>query len=59
MKLGTQNLSVSELHNMVEHPNSRANAIGKRPVYHLQYIRDGKPSIKPKEKEHGEIVSDQ
>lgn len=46
---GTQNLSASELHNMERHPNSRANEIGRRLPYHLQYIRDGKPNIKPEE----------
>jgi hypothetical protein len=58
MKLGTQNFSVSDLHYMANHPNEKANEIGKAAPYHLQYARDGKPNIKPKERKHEETVSD-
>ena len=58
MKEGTYNFRNGELFNMVEHPNERANEIGRIPVYHLQYIKDGKPNIKPKESKHEKTVSD-
>ena len=48
---GTQNFRASELNYMEDHPNARAIGIGKNVPYHLQYIRDGKPNIKP-EKEN-------
>ena len=35
---------------MTEHPAERANMIGRELPYHLQYVRDGKPVIEPKEK---------
>ena len=47
----TQNLHEGTLDDMVKHPSQRANEIGAKLPYHLQYIRDGKPNIKP-EKEN-------
>lgn len=46
---GTQNFYPSELHNMEFQPNEKANDIGSRLPYHLQYVRDGKVNVKPEE----------
>lgn len=48
MRSGTQNFYSSELSNMEKHPAEKAKETGRRPPYHLQYIREGKPNIKPK-----------
>ena len=37
----------NELKAMAENPSRKANEIGKRPPYYLQYLREGKPNIKP------------
>lgn len=50
MKNGTQNFYPEELAGMVNYPNKRANEIGNRLPYHLQYLRDGKPNVKPEVK---------
>lgn len=47
MKDGTKNLSEIDLDSMQNNPNARANEIGSHVPYHLQYIRDGKPVVKP------------
>ena len=49
MKNGTRNLSSVDIDKMAKYPSERANEIGRRPLYHMQYIKDGKPNIKPKE----------
>lgn len=47
MKSGTKNLTASDLANMENYPSKRANDIGSRVPYHLQYLRDGKVNVKP------------
>ena len=47
MKKITQNFYDNELKAMAENPSKKANEIGKRPPYYLQYLREGKPNIKP------------
>ena len=47
MKKTTQNFYDNELKAMAENPSKKANEIGKRPPYYLQYLREGKPNIKP------------
>lgn len=59
LKDGTKNLSGIDLDRMQNNPSKSANDIGSRLPYHLQYIRDGKPNIKPKEGKHEETVSDE
>ena len=51
MKDGTKNLSEIDLDSMQNNPNERANDIGSHVPYHLQYIRDGKPVVKPEDKD--------
>ena len=58
MKLGTQNFSASDIHYMANHPSEKANGIGKTEPYHLKYLKEGKPNIKPKEGKHEKTVSD-
>lgn len=41
------NFNERDLNYMAEHPNAKANDIGGRLPYHLQYIRSGKPVVKP------------
>ena len=48
MKKITQNFYDSELKAMEENPSKKANEIGKRTPYFLQYLREGKPNIKPR-----------
>lgn len=50
---GTQNFYPGDLQYMQEHPDERANEIGSCLPYHLQYIRDGKPVVKPEGKDAG------
>lgn len=50
MKNGTKNLSIMDLDKMQNHPDERANDIGSRLPYHLQYLRDGKVNVKPEVK---------
>lgn len=54
MKDGTQNFYPGDLHYMEEHPDERVNEIGSCLPYHLQYIRDGKPIVKPEVKDESE-----
>lgn len=51
MKDGTKNLSSIDLDRMQNNPSEKANDIGSRVPYHLQYIRDGKPIVKPEVKD--------
>lgn len=39
-----------ELINMQENHSASADVIGRRVPYHLQYLRDGKPNVKPEER---------
>lgn len=36
---------------MAEHPAERANIIGHQLPYHLQYLKDGKPDMRPEGKD--------
>ncbi|MBO5921942.1 MAG: hypothetical protein J6Q48_06095 [Bacteroidaceae bacterium] len=56
-KGGTFNFYEGELDMMQENPNKRAMRIGKTVPYHLQYVLDEKPNIKPEE-EDGGVVQD-
>ena len=47
---GRRVFSEPDLAAMQEHPNERANIIGRRVPYHLQYLREGGVNIKPEEK---------
>lgn len=47
MRDGTKNLSGMDLDRMQNYPNQKANAIGRKLPYHLQYAKEGKPGIKP------------
>lgn len=47
MNDGTQNFYPGDLHYMEKHPDEKANEIGSHVPYRLQYIRDGKPVVKP------------
>lgn len=49
MSKKTRSISSIDADEMVRFPNKNANEIGRRAPYYLQYIRDGKPHIKPKE----------
>ena len=51
----TQTYNERDLAWMSEHPNAKANAIGSRPPYHLQYLREGGVDIKP-EVNHAEPI---
>lgn len=53
MKDGTKNLSLMNLDKMENYPNERANDIGSRLPYHLQYVRDEKVNVKPEEVKDG------
>lgn len=46
-----------ELINMQENHSESADIIGRRVPYHLQYLRDGKPNVKPEEYD-GKTISD-
>lgn len=50
MRDGTKNLTVIDLDRMQNFPCHKANEIGKRVPYYLQYIRDGKVNVKPEVK---------
>lgn len=54
MKDGTKNLSGIDLDRMQNNPCQKANEIGRRVPYYLQYIRDGKPIVKPEVKDESE-----
>ena len=57
MRDGTKNLTVIDLDKMQNNPCQKANEIGRRVPYYLQYIRDGKVNVKPEVKdEHGSNV---
>lgn len=48
MKNGTQNFCAAELFYMQERKKSKADEIGKRVPYHLEYIRKhGNVEVKP------------
>lgn len=51
---GTQNFYNCSLNYMQNHQNEDANKVGSRIPYHLQYIRDGKPIVKPEVKDESE-----
>lgn len=51
MTEGTKHYSDTDLQYIEEYPNERANDIGSRLPYHLQYLRDGKVNVKPEEGE--------
>lgn len=53
---GTQNFYSSALEEMIKHQSNMAKVIGRRVPYHLQYVRDGKPNIKPKEDENEKTI---
>ena len=36
---------------MAEHPAERANMIGHKLPYHLQYLKDGKPVVEPEKRD--------
>ena len=55
---GTKTYSDIDLQHIVEHPNVKANEIGSRPPYHIQYLRDGGVDIKP-EVNHAGTISNQ
>ena len=57
---GPRIFSEPDLANMQDKPNERANEIGKRKPYHLQYLREGGVNIKPREekKDEREINAD-
>lgn len=44
---GTQNFSISELDEMQNFPGEAAMRTGRRPLYHMKYLWEGKPCIKP------------
>ena len=54
MKDGTKNLSGIDLDSMQNNPSEKANEIGSRLPYHLQYVRDGKANVKPEVKDESE-----
>jgi hypothetical protein len=54
MRDGTKNLTVIDLDRMQNFPCHKANEIGKRVPYYLQYIRDGKVNVKPEVKNESE-----
>lgn len=54
LKDGTKNLSGIDLDMMQNNPSKSANDIGSHLPYHLQYIRDGKPIVKPEVKDESE-----
>lgn len=54
LKDGTKNLSGIDLDRMQNNPSKSANDIGSQLPYHLQYIRDGKPIVKPEVKDESE-----
>lgn len=51
IKGNTGNFFVTDLDYMESHPNKRANVIGRKVPYHLQYVRDGNVNVKPKEED--------
>ena len=46
----------AELSNMQENHSESADIIGRRVPYHLQYLRDGKPNVRP-EVHDGEFIA--
>lgn len=46
-----------ELAAMQNNPSERANIIGRRVPYHLQYLREGGVDIKPREEKEDESNS--
>ena len=46
-----------ELSKKQENHSESADIIGRRVPYHLQYMRDGKPNVKPEEYD-GKTISD-
>lgn len=46
---GTRTFSEPDLAIMQKNPSERANIIGRRVPYHLQYLRNGGVDIKPRE----------
>lgn len=44
----TQNFYSNKLHQMEEHPADSAMVIGRKEPYYLQYLKEGKPNVKPK-----------
>ena len=49
MKGGTQNFYSGELWEMENKVSERTKEMAKKVPYHLQYVREGKPMIKPNE----------
>lgn len=43
----TLNFNRMTIDYMAEHPNEKANEIGKEVPYHLRYKKDGKPVVEP------------
>lgn len=47
----TLNFDKRTIDYMAEHPAERANMIGHQLPYHLQYLMDGKPDVRPEGKD--------
>ena len=48
MNYGTQNFTNSKLQKMQDKPCINAIRIGRTLPYHLQYVKEGKPNVKPR-----------
>ena len=51
---GRRGFSEPDMAYMQEHPNERANIIGRRVPYHLQYLQNGGVDVKPREEKEDE-----
>ena len=56
---GTRTFSEPDLAIMQNNPSERANIIGRRVPYHLQYLRDGGVDIKPEDKTNETVLRKQ
>lgn len=59
MKNVTRAFSTIDMDWLENHPSERANEIGKRKPYHLQYVKDGKVNVKPEEKTDEAVLQQQ